>query len=97
MKPIRVCIADPPYIGCAHHYSKPGTPEYHPDAMRWDDPEEHVRLMADMDREFQDGWALATSTDPGLRLGGEQRALHGPVPPAHRGRAVVVPRPEAAP
>lgn len=60
MRPIRVCYADPPYPGCAKLYSKPGTPEYHPDAMRWDDPAEHVRLMAQLEAEFPDGWALSS-------------------------------------
>lgn len=44
--------ADPPYIGCSHLY-----PE-HPDAARWDDPAEHVELMADLDEQY-DGWALS--------------------------------------
>ena len=62
VNPIRVAYADPPYPGCAHMYARPGTPEYHPDAMRWDDPTEHVSLMARLDAEFADGWALSTHT-----------------------------------
>jgi hypothetical protein len=60
--PIRVCYADPPYPGCAHLYSKVGTREYHPDAGRWDDIDEHVALLARLDREFPDGWAFSTTT-----------------------------------
>lgn len=60
LRPIRVAYADPPYPGCARKYSKPGTSEFHPDAMRWDDPEEHVRLMHELERDFPDGWALST-------------------------------------
>ena len=71
--PIRVCYADPPYPGCAHLYSKPGTPEYHPDAMRWDDPAEHVRLIASMDQYYPDGWALSTNPDALSVVGGAPR------------------------
>lgn len=35
-------------------------PEYHPDAAKWDDPEEHTALMAEMEARY-DGWALAAS------------------------------------
>jgi len=55
IRPIRVAYADPPYPGSAHIYSVPGTPEYHPDAARWDDPAEHVALMARLEEEFPDG------------------------------------------
>lgn len=48
----RFAYADPPYVGCSHLY-----PE-HPNAARWDDPDEHVQLMRDMDRDY-DGWALS--------------------------------------
>lgn len=61
LRPIRVCYADPPYPGQAARYHVEGTPEYHPDALRWDDPAEHVRLMARLHDEFPDGWALSTS------------------------------------
>lgn len=59
MKPIRVAYADPPYLGMASRYSVPGTPEYHPDAMRWDDPQEHAALLSRLDEEFHDGWAYS--------------------------------------
>lgn len=56
---LRFAYADPPYVGCSHLY-----PE-HPDSKRWDDPAEHVELMAILDNEF-DGWALSLSV-PSLR------------------------------
>lgn len=59
--PIRVAFLDPPYLGMAAAYSRPGTPEYHPDAMRWDDPDEHRWLMARADEEYPDGWAYSLS------------------------------------
>lgn len=62
-RPIRVCYADPVYPGRSSLYSVPGTPEYHPDAARWDDPAEHVRLMARLEADFPDGWALSTTAD----------------------------------
>lgn len=50
-QPLRLAYADPPYIGKSWRYD-------HPDAARWDDPVEHVALMADLDASF-DGWALS--------------------------------------
>ena len=55
---IRVAYADPPYVGRSSYYD-------HPDAARWDDPAEHVALMADLELEY-DGWALSCSV-PSLR------------------------------
>jgi hypothetical protein len=46
--------ADPPYVGCSGRYD-------HPDAARWDNPAEHVALIAELDAEY-DGWALSCST-----------------------------------
>lgn len=66
LAPIRVAFADPPYLGQGHRYSAPGTPEYHPDAMRWDDPDEHRWLMAQLDEEYPDGWAYSLQA-PALR------------------------------
>jgi hypothetical protein len=63
LRPIRVAYADPPYPGSARLYAKPGTPEYHPDAMRWDDPAAHVELLARLDAQFPDGWAFSTCPD----------------------------------
>jgi hypothetical protein len=45
----------------ANRYSVVGTPEYHPDAARWDDPAEHASLLAQIDRDFPDGWAYSLS------------------------------------
>lgn len=42
------------------------TPEFHPDAARWDDPQSHLDLIARMVAEF-DGWALSASAKT-LRL-----------------------------
>lgn len=60
LRPIRVAYLDPPYPGSAHYYSVPGTPEFHPEAMKWDDPAEHLALMQRAEEEFPDGWALST-------------------------------------
>jgi hypothetical protein len=54
----RFAYADPPYVGCAHLYD-------HPDADRWNDPNEHIMLMHELDMDF-DGWALSASV-PSLR------------------------------
>lgn len=34
--------------------------EFHPDAHLWDDPDQHIDLMARMESDF-DGWAMAAS------------------------------------
>lgn len=34
--------------------------EYHPDAARWDDPAEHIRLMVGLEDAY-DGWVMAAS------------------------------------
>lgn len=60
--PIRVAYADPVYLGCARFYSVPGTPEYHPEAGKWDDPAAHIGLMQDLERDFPDGWAMSCSS-----------------------------------
>lgn len=49
---LRFAYADPPYIGCAHLY-----PE-HPESSRWDDPDEHIDLMGQLNHVY-DGWALS--------------------------------------
>lgn len=73
-RPIRCAYLDPVYLGRSGIYSRPGTPEYHPDAARWDDPAEHHALMARVDAEFPDGWALSASADSLSQL------LHGAPP-----------------
>ena len=60
---MKLAIADPPYLGrAALWYGGTGRgesdAEFHPDAHRWDDPMEHVRLMVSLEDEF-DGWAVA--------------------------------------
>lgn len=50
--------ADPPYLGCGKLYA-----EHHPNAMDWDDPTEHGRLIDRLMSEF-DGWALHLSATP---------------------------------
>lgn len=52
--------ADPPYLGCGSLYAA-----HHPDALSWDDPETHRRLIERLCDEF-DGWVLHTHV-PGLR------------------------------
>lgn len=56
---MRFAYADPPYLGCAKLY-----PE-HPDALKWDDPVEHIYLMNHLDRVYA-GWAMSASA-PSLR------------------------------
>jgi hypothetical protein len=53
-----MAYADPPYVGCSVFYDHPAT-------RRWDDPAEHVALMAELESNY-DGWALSCST-PSLR------------------------------
>lgn len=71
---MRFCYADPPYLGQGTRY---GFPE-------WDTPERHVELIAQLTREFPDGWALSASS-PSLRV------LLPHVPDDHRIAAWVKP------
>ena len=73
---MRLAIADPPYLGrAALWYGGKGrnkgragrargrddlAPEYHADAARWDNPDAHRDLIAQLHASF-DGWALAAS------------------------------------
>lgn len=59
---MRFAYADPPYLGCGKLYAK-----NHPDAMSWDDPETHKRLIERLSAEYPDGWALSLST-PSLQM-----------------------------
>jgi hypothetical protein len=55
---MRFAYADPPYLNCAHLYK-----ELHPDALKWNDPETHRRLLESLDEDYPDGWAYSlTST-----------------------------------
>ena len=52
---MKLGYADPPYLGCGKLYA-----EHHPNALDWDDPMEHARLVRRLQDEF-DGWILHLS------------------------------------
>lgn len=58
---MRFAYADPPYLGCGALYAK-----HHPDALDWDDPETHRRLIMRLCDEYPDGWAMSLSS-PSMR------------------------------
>ena len=58
---MRFAYADPPYLNCGALYAK-----HHPNAMDWDDPEVHRRLISRLVDEYSDGWAMSASS-PSLR------------------------------
>lgn len=73
---MRLCIADPPYLGRSRWYTAGGRgtgtgftangrmdrpADGHPDARLWDDPATHVALVDRLTR--YDGWAIAMSRD----------------------------------
>jgi hypothetical protein len=58
---MRFAYADPPYLGCGRMYVK-----HHPEALIWDDPETHRRLIERLSDEWPDGWALSLHV-PSLR------------------------------
>jgi len=51
------CYADPPYLGCGKLYTKE-----HDQALIWDDPEEHRKLIQRLSDEYPDGWAYSLSS-----------------------------------
>lgn len=53
---MKFAYADPPYLGCASLYAR-----HHPQALVWDDPGEHRRLIQRLTDEYPDGWALSAS------------------------------------
>ena len=66
---MRLCIADPPYLGRAvRHYGiggraygrGKGKSDTHPEAHIWDDPETHKKMVQDLQNNY-DGWAIAMS------------------------------------
>ena len=59
---MKVAYADPPYLGCGSRYVA-----YHPDALDWDDPARHQRLVTELCDGFPDGWAMSLSS-PSLRV-----------------------------
>lgn len=58
---MRFAYADPPYLGCCKLYD-----HYHPDGLCWDDVDTHKLLVARLDAEFSDGWAMSLSS-PSLK------------------------------
>lgn len=66
---MKLCIADPPYLGRAvRHYGEggraygrgKGKSDNHPEAHIWDNPETHKQLVRDLENNY-DGWAIAMS------------------------------------
>lgn len=66
---MKLCIADPPYLGRAVRWYGEGgcgdgrgtnQADNHPDAAQWDDPERHKQLVSELEAKF-DGWAIAMS------------------------------------
>ena len=55
---MRFAYADPPYLGCGSRYI-----EHHPNAMIWDDPEEHRRLIERLCDDLPDGGIVAHALD----------------------------------
>lgn len=70
---MRLCIADPPYLGTAEMFYGAGDvarmkfqgsisqtfkADIHPDARLWDDPEKHREMVEMLCRDY-DGWAIA--------------------------------------
>ena len=70
---MRLCIADPPYLGKAEMFygeqrkanmnvggkiNPTFKADQHPDAHEWDDPERHCQLVMSLRKNY-DGWAIA--------------------------------------
>lgn len=55
---MKLGYADPPYLGCGTLYAS-----HHADALAWDDPATHARLVEQLQDEF-DGWVLHGSATP---------------------------------
>lgn len=53
---MKFAYADPPYLGRGEYYLA-----HHPDALIWNDPETHRALIARLQAEFPDGWAMSLS------------------------------------
>lgn len=54
---MKFAFADPPYLGCGKLYAK-----HHPQALEWDDPERHRRLIAELSEGYPDGWVMSLSS-----------------------------------
>lgn len=71
---MKLCIADPPYLGRSRYYGGRGASGYksrgrmnvaadsNPGAVEWDDPETHRQMVRTLVREY-DGWAIAMARD----------------------------------
>lgn len=57
-EPMRFAYADPPYLGCGKLYAA-----HHPEALIWDDPEQHRLLIERLSDEWPDGWALSMGSN----------------------------------
>jgi hypothetical protein len=83
-RPLRVAYADPPYIGVAHRY---------PEQQEVD----HVALIARLEADFPDGWALSAAQNslrellpmcpPGVRVGAWVKPFWGYKPGVSPGYA----------
>lgn len=51
---MKFAYADPPYLGCGKHYLK-----FHADALIWDEPNTHKKLVDRLCCEYPDGWAMS--------------------------------------
>jgi hypothetical protein len=78
---MRFAYADPPYLGCGKKHYGNG----HPDAADWDDPETHRGLIARLETEYPDGWALSCHVPslevllpmcPGVRISAWVKPFH---------------------
>lgn len=66
---MKLCIADPPYLGravrwygeggCGNGHGQ-GQADNHKDAALWDDPKTHKQLVHNLNQNY-DGWAIAMS------------------------------------
>jgi hypothetical protein len=54
---MKFAYADPPYLGCGKLYK-----EHHPDALNWDSLNTHRDLIARLESEYPDGWAMSLSS-----------------------------------
>jgi hypothetical protein len=54
---VRIAYADPPYLGCCSLYKH----EHGDDGKCWDRTQTHADLIARLEREYPDGWALSLS------------------------------------
>ena len=54
---MRFAYADPPYLGCGRLYV-----EHHSEALIWDEPETHRKLIDSLSKDYPDGWAYSLSS-----------------------------------